>query len=80
MSIVEVYDNGGQTLDRYTFCFKDGSCLALSDDCDHPEGVSELCPCFVSTECLGEEISFSELPLNVQRHVRKKFDPDKCSH
>ncbi len=76
MSIVQVYDNGGETSDRYTIGFKDGSCLALSDDCDHPEGDSELCSYYIGSECLGKEISFSELPLNVQRHVRKKLNQD----
>ena len=74
ISTVQVYDNGGQTLDRYTVGLKDGSCLALSDDCDSPEGVSVLCPHYAGTDCLGEQISFSELPLNVQSHVRKKLN------
>lgn len=74
MSTVQVYDNGGQTLDRYTVGFEDGGCLALSDDCDHQEGISELCPCYADDDCLGEQISFTELPLNVQRHVREKLN------
>ncbi len=72
--IVAVFDNGGQTSDRYTIGLEDGSCLALSPDCDKPEGESNLCPNYIGEEDLGEEIRFEDLPLNVQEHVKKKLD------
>ena len=72
--IVGVFDNGGQTFDRYTIGFKDGSCLVLSPDCDKPDGDSNLCPNYIGEKDLGEEIGFEDLPLNVQEHVKKELD------
>ena len=71
--IVGVFDNGGQTTDRYTIGLEDGSCLVLSPDCDKPEGDSIWCTNYIGEEDLGEEIRFEDLPLNVQEHAKKEL-------
>jgi hypothetical protein len=73
----KVFDNGGETIDRYTVIGrklfskrKDGKhdALYLSDDCNLPNGVSmytEIRP----SEVKGKRIKFLDLPEHVQKHV-----------
>lgn len=79
LRIIGVYDNGGRTADRYTVVFDERHrtdegishlCLALSKDCNMPNGV-----CMTAyTEpgsYLGKKIKFSDLPETVQNCVRR---------
>lgn len=38
-----VFDNGGETCDRYTVIDKHGDMLGLSNDTTHPLGFSQFC-------------------------------------
>jgi hypothetical protein len=73
VEIEKVYDNGGQTFDRYTIIFKSGSnALGLSDNCDSPRGFSQF-GVAVDGRHLGRQISFADLPENVRLHVRERI-------
>lgn len=77
-TIKMVYDNGGESIDRYTVvtdCEEiDGALfsLHLSEDCTAPNGVS-MCGSVIPGEHLGREISFTELPERMQEHIRKQL-------
>jgi hypothetical protein len=73
MEIAKVYDNGGQTFDRYTITFKDSSdALGLSENCDSPQGFSQF-GVAVDGRHLGRQISFEDLPENVKRHTNQRI-------
>ena len=78
MQIYKVYDNGGKTIDRYTVLTepyhfgKSCECLGLSDNPSHPQGFSQWGDCYEGPQ-LGKEISFEELPKNVQDHVLQRL-------
>ena len=73
MENLRIYDNGGETFDRYTVVLlneKHGrfyDCIGLSDNCDRPDGFSQYCTCEDGRH-LGKKIKFTELPENVQKH------------
>lgn len=73
-----IYDNGGQTVDRYTIILSEGVCLSLSDipddigDTDDPQGFSQYSQC-TEGEHLGKKIRFEDLPENVQKHVKARL-------
>lgn len=64
----KVYDNGGETLDRYTVVFLDGSCLHLSYNPNHPCGVVWGDDKFVPGN--DREIPFDDLPDAVKEYVK----------
>ena len=75
-----VYDNGGQTVDRYTVILSEGDaipprvpCLGLSDNPDSPQGFSQYGEC-LEGEHLGKKISFEDLPENVQEYVKRRLE------
>jgi hypothetical protein len=64
-----IYDNGGQSADRYTVIYEDGTpSLALSDDCHMPNGVCMTCDA-VHGEHLGKVVHFLTLHDNVKRCI-----------
>lgn len=78
-----VYDNGGETADRYTiipddpntypgFFLKRVMALNLSDLCDHPAGVSQWGP-VVEGPNLGRRIHFDDLPERVRAHAQRRL-------
>jgi len=74
LAVKAIYDNGGKTADRYTIVFSDRSALALSDNPEHPQGVSQIEPGPVKLgKHLGKSILFKDLPKNVQKHVKEKM-------
>lgn len=73
MEIAKVYDNGGQTFDRYTIIFKEHSeALGLSDNCDRPQGFSQF-GVAIEGRHLGRQISSADLPENVRNHVHNRI-------
>lgn len=73
MHIFKIYDNGGETFDRFTIlveALSNGNyeALGLSSDPDWTLGFSQFGEA-VDGEHLGREIVFDQLPANVQRHV-----------
>ena len=83
MEIIGIYDNNGESLDRYTVVFDEevmvpskgklNMGLALSEDSTHPQkGVSMFVECLPG-EHLGNEIRFEELPEDIQLHVWERI-------
>ena len=76
--ITDIYDNFGESLDRYTIFtddeYDDGNfiCLSCSDDPTHPLGFSQFSEGKPGDHC-GVKIAFSDLPENVQKHVNKRL-------
>jgi hypothetical protein len=77
MKIKVILDNP-KYFDRYSVYFDDGSFLSLSTNCDSPQGFSqhgEWSEIHNSDQDAVEEkeISFSDLPLNVQQHIKRRM-------
>ena len=73
MEIAKVFDNGGQTFDRYTIIFKEHSeALGLSNNCDSSQGFSQF-GVAIEGRHLGRQISFADLPENIRNHVRNRI-------
>ena len=73
MEIAKVYDNSGQTFDRYTIIFKEHSeALGLSNNCDSPQGFSQF-GVAIEGRHLGRQIAFADLPENVRLHIYERI-------
>lgn len=76
--IHSVYDNGGETCDRYTVFTAETEpnglrqCLGMSDKPTHPQGFSQFSSGTPGRHC-GKRIAFSDLPLNIQQHVQARL-------
>lgn len=79
MKIKAIYDNGGETIDRYTVVFDSSridyrcktlayECLCLSDNPEHPTGVSMWGECNIGKH-LGKKITLKSLPKHIQKHI-----------
>lgn len=79
MKIKLILDNNSRTFDRYSVYFDDGSFLSLSTNCDSPQGLSqwgewqELPNSDQDKEIEETEISFSDLPISVQNHIKQRM-------
>lgn len=84
MRIKAIYDNGGETLDRYTVVFNSSridyrhkeytlvyDCLCLSDNPEHPTGVSMWCECNIGKH-LGNKVTLKSLPKHIQEYISKR--------
>lgn len=73
-----VFDNGGETVDRYTVFLRNNpeeGALGLSENPSHPQGFSQWGDFDVEVvERNNTEISFNDLPRNVQAHVLDRFE------
>lgn len=81
---MKIYDNGGKTWDRYTvfeynpqeYNRVDGvttyECLALSDNCDKPDGFSQWSYASKGRH-LGKLVKLEDLPTNVKLHIVKRI-------
>jgi len=80
MNIKSIWDNEGETLDRYTIvldCYYNRQetmyeCLCLSSNPTHPLGFSQFAGC-MEGEHLGKKITFEELPKDIQEHVLQRI-------
>ena len=74
MRIKSIYDNKGESSDRYTVIFQSERfpALNLSDNCDSPQGFSQFSE-IVEGPHLGEEISTLDLPENVRKHLKERM-------
>ncbi len=68
-----VWDNEGDTIDRYSVVLKDGNFLSLSDDPGHPQGFSQWGHGVKPGPHLGKKISFDKLPPKVKAHVNMRM-------
>ena len=83
MKVKAVYDNGGETADRYTVVFDSHDqrppyydCLGMSNNPTNPLGFSQWGTCVLGNH-MGTEINFSELPEHIQQHVKDRLDVNK---
>lgn len=86
LQILVCYDNGGDSVDRYTIVMTESyeddhgrmvhMCLNLSEDPTRYMGVSMWGECFlpVGKEMyLGWEVKFEDLPEDIQTHVKERM-------
>jgi hypothetical protein len=87
MKILKIFDNGGETADRYTIWFdvkvkhfggknNMNQCLLVGDDCDRANGVSMWAEGCIGSYGKDKEIQFESLPENVQKHVLERMGED----
>lgn len=72
--IKKIWDNGGESADRYAIYFDDDSLLCCSHDPGAPQGVSHWMYVEAHDLRLNEydkEITFDQLPERVQEYIRK---------
>jgi len=77
--ILNVYDSGDKTIDRYTVVLKKDNphdqynmALGLSAKPSHPQGFSQFTEAS-DGDHLGKNIKFHDLPVNVQKHVIERL-------
>ena len=68
--MVRVYDNLGQSIDRYTVIFDGGDAIGMSENANQPNGFCQYLG-EVSIDDLGVEIELDECPLGVLRQINQ---------
>lgn len=79
MKILQIYDNGDESFDRYTVVFTDTRLCPLTDKTYHeslglshnptdPQGFSQWGDC-INGDHLGKKIDIEDLPENVREHL-----------
>ena len=78
-SKMKIFDNGGETFDRYTVVFTDVKetrdsfyALGMSENPYHPQGFGLHCDA-IPGDHLGKEIEFLDLPYDCKRMVENEF-------
>jgi hypothetical protein len=72
MKIAAIYDNGGETFDRYTVCLGEtdarnlGECLGMSEIPTHPQGFCQHGYADFGPH-LGRKIGLADLPIECQK-------------
>lgn len=87
MNVLKIYDNGGQTFDRYTVVTNVShnglyECLGLSEHPNSPQGFSQWGNCIIGNH-LGKEINFDELSNELQEHIQSMLKRETmwvCEH
>jgi hypothetical protein len=81
---IEVYDNGGRSYDRYTVVLTNKAneydehgrpvfdSLGLSHNPDDPQGFSQWGQALLGPH-LGEPVELTNLPENVQKHIKQRL-------
>ena len=76
MTNIKIYDNGGETADRYTAIIH-GSFYGFSDHPFHPQGFSQYCGDVPRGMCsfnhLGKRVKFDSLPADVQKAIQDRI-------
>lgn len=83
-SNVRIYDNGGETYDRYTAVFMDQPfnhhsrgktfmALGFNDDPFHPLGFGQHCSA-VPGKHLGKRITLEQLPKKARKFVQQNIE------
>jgi hypothetical protein len=77
-----IFDNGGETLDRYTIVFQDGTIVGSSENPSYPQGVWQhdevdnidefINEARENPDWLGKEISFDELPEEIKTKINEE--------
>lgn len=79
---IRIYDNGGETIDRYTVVFPDGECLGIGESgnvpngfCMHVGSIHETGAAAVTEgEHLGERVTYETLPKPVRLAIRAECE------
>lgn len=81
-NILKIYDNGGETYDRYTIVLQNRryfngdwlyQCLGLSEDPTYPQyGFSQWGECIPGRH-LGKIIQWKDLPEKVRTHAKERL-------
>lgn len=80
LKIIAVFDNGGETFDRYTVFVNEWHdyaktvhmCLGMSHNPTDPQGYSQWGSGHPGTHC-GKQIIFHQLPEHIQQHVTARL-------
>lgn len=74
--LFRILDNGGETVDRYTVAFSDGSYLGLSDNPSHPMGFSQwgegIDPAWMTERVESGsdlDLALGDLPDRIVKHI-----------
>ena len=81
---IKCYDNGGETVDRYTVVYLDYpekepatfSAVGMSGQPFHPQGFGQHCAAMPGKH-LGKRIKFSDLPKDCQTLVKSDLVLEK---
>lgn len=76
MKNVKIYDNGGETFDRYTAVYMQHpekqkgtfACRGMSENPFHFQGFGQMCVAMPGKH-LGKRIKFEQLPINCQKLI-----------
>ena len=67
-NVKSIWDNGGETLDRFSIFFTDGDMLGLSDSISGHFPFSMFCEGQEGTH-LGKKLEWDDLSEIVQKHI-----------
>lgn len=67
-NVKSIWDNGGESLDRYTVVFKDGDMLGLSTEPEHPQGFSQFTTGTEGSH-LGKKVKWDSLSEKLKKHI-----------
>lgn len=72
MKAPRIFDNGGETFDRYTLITPDDFIFGFSSEPFHPQGFGQFCGEWQggSTRHLGKKVTIESLPINAQKYVK----------
>jgi len=82
---IKVYDNGGESLDRYSVIYLDDvegnglyGCRAMNAYPFHPQGIGMYCMAKIGKH-LGKEIKFEQLPEDCQKVVKQDLELEETN-
>jgi hypothetical protein len=72
-NVKSIWDIGHDSLDRYTVVFDDMQMLCLSENPEHPQGLSQFT---TGTEGphLGKKIKWSDISDKLKKHIIKRSE------
>ncbi len=80
MKILEIRDNGGKTMDRYTVVYDtigdskgNYDAVGMSSEPFHPQGIGQHSTAMPGKH-LGKKIKFADLPKDCQRLVKRDLE------
>jgi RNase P subunit RPR2 len=80
-----IFDNGGETIDRYTLVTQDGAVYGFDEDPFHPQGFGQFSHEMKEGQTIddlrhtGKEISIDELSDRAKQFVIERITPEKTS-
>lgn len=79
---MRIFDNGGESYDRYTLITNDNSIFGFNDNPFDPQGFGQYCGEWVggSTTHLGERIEIANLPKRAQQYVNQIIQEENLDY